>query len=99
MGRNVFSLRDSLSWFTQRGRPSRRSNSSSSTPAPRWDTVVSKPKRTKWPLWDLSKRTQPRQRQLPNLYSSEHVVLRKYRIYHEKKKFFKKKKKKKKKKK
>merc|ERR1711955_62540 len=52
-----------------RGRPSRRSSSSSSTPAPRWVMVVSKPKRTKWPLWDLSKRIPPRQKQLPNLFS------------------------------
>ena len=47
-------------WFTPRGRLWSKSSSSSSTPAPRWVTVGSRPPRTRWPSWDPSRRTPPR---------------------------------------
>jgi hypothetical protein len=62
----------SLSSYTPRGRLLRKSNSNSSTLPPRWVMVVSKPRRTKWPSWDLSRRTPPRQRLLPK---PKHLVM------------------------
>merc|ERR1712210_310008 len=38
----------------------------------RWVMVVSRPRRTKWPSWDLSRRTLPRQRLLPK---PKHLVM------------------------
>merc|ERR1711963_571487 len=87
---------DPRSVFSPRGRPSKRSSSSSSTPAPRWVTDVSRPRRTKWPLWDPSKRT-PR---LPKLLLKlPYKILAFYDIGLKENKSRKKKKKKKKKKK
>merc|ERR1719468_1009461 len=59
--RSVSSLLESATSSTPRGRLLRKSRSSSSTPVPKWVMVASRPKRTRWPLWVLSRRTR-----LPN---------------------------------
>ena len=61
-------------WCTPRGRLLNKSSSSSSIPAPRWVTVASRPRRTKWPSWDPSRRTLPRPKLQPKIFPKSAFV-------------------------
>ena len=72
--RLIFNFYFSPCWCTPRGRLLNKSSSSSSTPAPRWVTVASRPRRTKWPSWDPSRRTLPRPKLQPKIFPKSAFV-------------------------